>query len=118
MPTLTIESVGDYEIQAGTRLINAIIDTAKADQHYSCGGQAKCTSCRVQFVEGEPERMTIAEKDLLAANKLDEQTGLRLSCQILVEHDVTIKLMVPKPPNKQPNHPADIIVPPPVWTSK
>ena len=118
MPTLTIETLGQFEIAAGTRLINAIIDDAKADQHYSCGGNAKCTSCRVQFVAGEPDKITEAEKTLLAANKLNEQPGVRLTCQLLCDADMTIKLLVPKPPAKNPAHPAPDIQPPPVWTSK
>ena len=117
MPKLTIEHVGDFEIAPGKRLINAIIDDAKADQHYSCGGQAKCTTCRVQFVAGEPQKITQAEKDVMAASKIDEPC-VRLSCQITCDSDMTIKLLVPKPPAKQPNHPAPEIVPPPVWLKK
>ncbi len=118
MPKLTIENVGSFEIPAGKRLINAIIDDAKADQHYSCGGNAKCTTCRVQFTSGEPETMTQAEKDLLAGSGLATEPGVRLSCQIALEADATIKLIFPKPPLKNPAHPADDIQPPPVWTTK
>jgi len=118
MPTLNIQSLGSFEIPAGKRLINAIIDDAKADQHYSCGGNARCTTCRVKFHAGEPQKITEAEKALLAANGLDQSPGTRLSCQILCENDMSIELLVPKPPAKQPAHPADDIQPPPVWTTK
>jgi ferredoxin len=100
MPTLTIEGAGKFDIPAGKRLVNAIIDDAKGDQHYSCGGNAKCTTCRVQFLEGEPEKITQAEKDLLAGSGLDKESGVRLSCQIACEHDMSIKLIFPKPPLK------------------
>ena len=118
MPTLDIESLGTFDVPAGTRLINAIIDTAKADQHYSCGGQAKCTSCRVHFVAGEPGRVTQAELDLIAAGKFTPLPGERLSCQLAVDQDMTIRLLVPKPPNKTPTHPEAEISPPPVWVTK
>ena len=118
MPTLSIKNVGSYEIAAGKRLINAIIDDAKADQHYSCGGNAKCTSCRVYFEAGEPQKITEAEKGLLAKDGLDQTPGVRLSCQLLCETDMSIALLVPKPPAKNPAHPTDDIQPPPVWTSK
>lgn len=118
MPQLTIEGIGAFDIPAGKRLVNAIIDDAKADQHYSCGGNAKCTTCRVQFIAGEPTKMTRAEKDLLAASGLDKEPGVRLSCQIACEQDMTIKVIFPKPPLKTPAHPADDIQPPPVWTEK
>ena len=118
MPTLTIDQVGAFPVASGTRLINAIIDTAKADQHYSCGGNAKCTSCRVKFVCGEPEKITQAERDLLAANQLDQQPGVRLSCQILINDDMAIQLLVPKPANKNPAHPTAEMQPSPVWLEK
>lgn len=118
MPTLNIEGLGTFDVPAGKRLVNAIIDDAKGDQHYSCGGNAKCTTCRVQFVSGEPQKMTQAEKDLLAGSALDKEPGVRLSCQIQCESDMSVKLIFPKPPLKNPPHPADDIQPPPVWTTK
>lgn len=118
MPNLTVESVGTVEVPQGKRLVNALLDEAKVNQHYSCGGQAKCTTCRVQFVAGEPEKITVAEKDLLAANKIDPASGIRLSCQILCDHDMSVKILMEKPANKTPNRPAPEIVPPAVWTTK
>lgn len=118
MPQLTIESVGTFDVPAGKRLLNAILDIAKADQHHSCGGQAKCTTCRVKFESGEPAKVTQAELDLIAAGKFAPQPGEHLSCQCLVENDMTIKLQVPKPANKEPAKPAEEIVPPPVWVKR
>ncbi|MGC4033357.1 MAG: 2Fe-2S iron-sulfur cluster-binding protein [Tepidisphaeraceae bacterium] len=118
MPKLTIEAVGEFEIPAGKRLIKAILDDAKADQHYSCGGQAKCTSCKVQFISGEPAKITQAEKDLIAIGKFAPQPGERLSCQCVVDGDATIKLLVPRPPTKFPNTPSDEIEPPAVWVDR
>lgn len=118
MPKLIIESIGEYDIPQGKRLINAIIDDAKADQHHSCGGNAKCTTCRVQFVAGEPQKITQAEKDLLEGSGLNKEPGVRLSCQIACEEDMSIKLIFPKPPLKNPPHPADDIQPTPVWITK
>jgi hypothetical protein len=42
----------------------------------------------VEFVAGEPEKMTQAEKQCLDAREL---TGVRLSCQILCEQDMTVR---------------------------
>ncbi len=46
------------------------------------------TTCRVEFVAGEPAKMTVAERDVLAARGL---TGVRLSCQIVCDHDMTVR---------------------------
>src|SRR5271157_4562836 len=70
MSKLTVEGVGTFEVPAGKRLVLALIDEAKIDQLHACGGNARCTTCRVEFVAGEPETMTVAEKSVLAARGL------------------------------------------------
>ncbi len=66
MPTLTVENVGSFEIPEGKRLVLALTEDAGIDQLHACGGNARCTTCRVEFVAGEPEQITTAEKNLLA----------------------------------------------------
>lgn len=92
MPKLTIEGHGDFEVPAGKRLVKALVDDAATDQLHACGGNARCTTCRVKFVEGEPDRMTAAEKETLRARGINEP-GVRLSCQIPCDHDMTIQLI-------------------------
>src|SRR5437660_6314337 len=88
MPKLTVDGVGEFEVPAGKRLVLALEDEAKVDQLHACGGNARCTTCRVEFVAGEPEQMTVAEKTVLAARGL---SGVRLSCQIVCDHDMTVR---------------------------
>jgi ferredoxin len=87
MPKLTVENVGEFDVPQGKRLVLALEDEAKVDQLHACGGNARCTTCRVEFVAGEPDRMTGAEKTVLAARGL---SGVRLSCQIACDHDMTV----------------------------
>jgi len=88
MPQLTVEGVGTFEVPTGKRLVLALMDEAKIDQLHACGGNAQCTTCRVEFVSGEPTTMTDAERNVLSARGL---TGVRLSCQILCDHDMTVR---------------------------
>jgi ferredoxin len=88
MPKLTVENVGEFEVPQGKRLVLALEDEAKVDQLHACGGNARCTTCRVEFLAGEPDKMTAAEKSVLAARGL---TGVRLSCQILCDHDMSVR---------------------------
>jgi ferredoxin len=88
MPKLTVEGVGEFEVPDRKRLVLALEDEAGIDQLHACGGNARCTTCRVEFVAGEPEKMTAAEKAILAAKSL---SGIRLSCQILCDHDMTVR---------------------------
>ena len=88
MPKLTVEGVGTFDVPAGKRLVLALEDEAKIDQLHACGGNARCTTCRVEFIAGEPPTMTEAERQVLAARGL---AGVRLSCQILTDHDMTVR---------------------------
>src|SRR5439155_9804981 len=88
MPKLTVEGVGEFDVPQGKRMVLALEDEAGIDQLHACGGNARCTTCRVEFVSGEPEKMTQAERERLAARGL---TGVRLSCQIVCDHDMTVR---------------------------
>ena len=88
MPNLTVEGVGMFAVPQGKRLVLALEDEARVDQLHACGGNARCTTCRVEFLSGEPEKVTVAEKNVLAARGL---SGIRLSCQILCDHDMSVR---------------------------
>jgi ferredoxin len=88
MPKLVVEGVGEFQVPDGKRLVLALEQDAGIDQLHACGGNARCTTCRVEFVAGEPDRMTVAERDVLAARSL---SGIRLSCQIVCDHDMSVR---------------------------
>jgi ferredoxin len=88
MPQLTVEGVGTFDVLQGKRLVLALEDEAGVDQLHACGGRARCTTCRVEFVAGEPAGSTKAEVAALAAKGL---VGVRLSCQVLCDHDMTVR---------------------------
>jgi ferredoxin len=119
MPKLTVEGVGEFEVPQGKRLVLALEDEAGVDQLHACGGNARCTTCRVQFVAGEPDRMSAAEKSVLAARGL---SGVRLSCQIPCDHDMAVRAisrLVGSGRKDAGPRPADEIQPQPVqWVPK
>ncbi len=90
MAQLTVDGVGTFEVPNGKRLVLALTDEAKIDQLHACGGNARCTTCRVEFIAGEPSAMTVAEKNVLAAKGV---AGVRLSCQIVCDHDMSVKVI-------------------------
>ena len=118
MPTLTVEGFAPVEVETGKRLVLAIEQDAKVDVLHACGGNARCTTCRVEFVAGEPDTMTAAERQVLAAKGA---TGVRLSCQILCDHDMTVRAISRLTGSGRPDPgstPATTITPPPVWERK
>ncbi len=117
MPTLTVEGAGTFDVPSGKRLVLAIEDSG-IDILHACGGNARCTTCRVEFVSGEPEAMTEAEKEKLAQKGL---VGVRLSCQIQCTSDMTIRATSRLAGSGRPDAgspPLPTIEPPPVWTTK
>ncbi len=115
MPKLTVEGFGTVDVPADKRLVLAIEQDAKVDILHACGGNARCTTCRVEFIEGEPMKMTAAEKNVLMAKGA---IGVRLSCQMLCDHDMTVRAISRLADSGRPDPgptPQPIITPPPEW---
>ena len=119
MPRLEGESVGAVDVPENKRLVLAIEEDAGVDILHRCGSFARCTTCRIEYVEGEPEKMTRAEVEVLESRDLLGE--VRLSCQALCDHDMKVRVLMtvsstgldgpgPKP---QPE-----ITPPPEWVDK
>src|SRR3954471_16391464 len=94
MPKVTAETATEtkgIEAEAGRKLVLTIED-AGIDILHRCGGNAKCTTCRVEVLEGDAGEMGEAER-----NRLALETGLadnvRLSCQIHVEGDMHVRVL-------------------------
>ena len=115
MPRLTVEGFVPVDVTSGKRLVRAIEEDAGVDVLHACGGNARCTTCRVEFIDGEPSRMTAAERERLTARDL---TGVRLSCQILCDHDMTVRAISRLTGSGRPDAgptPESDITPPPIW---
>ena len=90
MATVTIDGK-THDVDDFTRLVVAVKE-AGINIGQRCGGNAKCTTCRVTFNSGEPENMTRAE-----FNKLGDKLGeFRLSCQIECHGDMDINVLMTK----------------------
>ena len=94
MPNITAETAAGtqtLEAEEGRKLVLALED-AGIDILHRCGGNAKCTTCRVEVLEGDAGQMNDAERERLA-----RETGLaenvRLSCQIHVGGDLRVKVV-------------------------
>jgi ferredoxin len=118
MPKLTVEGLGDFDVPQGKRLVLALADEANVDQLHTCGGFAGCTSCRVQFIAGEPDQMSVAEKSVLVARRL---SGVRLSCQIRCDHAMRVRAISRLAGSRRKDagpRPDDVIQPPPQWVAR
>lgn len=89
----TIEAVGikTFEAPEGKRLVLAIED-AGIDILHRCGGNARCTTCRVAVLAGDAGAMNARERERLAREN-DLAPHIRLSCQVLVRDDLRVQVI-------------------------
>ena len=91
MPVVTMEGIGQTTCADGRRLVLAIMDSG-VDILHRCGGNARCATCRVRVIEGQPSPITEAEARRLA-ELADKREGIRLSCQIQVRDDLAVEIV-------------------------
>src|SRR4249920_2251818 len=118
MPKLTVEGFPTVDVEEGKRLVLAVEQNAGVDILHACGGNCRCTTCRIEFISGEPDAMTEAEKEKLAQKGL---VGVSLSCQIACTADMTVRAISRLEGSGRPDAggtPEETIQPPPVWTTK
>ena len=119
MPELEVEGAGTFEVDEDRRLVLAIEEEAGVDIMHQCGGHAHCATCRVEFLEGEPEDMTDAE--MITLDMRDLLGEARLSCQIYCEEDMKVRplMTVSGTGAKDPGaKPEEEITPEPVWIER
>ena len=92
MPIVVVEGESEPIVaEAGRRLVLAIED-AGIDILHRCGGNARCTTCRVEVLAGDPGPMTEPEAERL--ERVEERSGnMRLSCQVQVNDDLEVRVI-------------------------
>jgi ferredoxin len=91
MPEVTVEGEKTFSVEPSKKLVLAIED-AGIDIMHRCGGNARCTTCRVQVISGDPGPMGELERERLAREG-DLAPDVRLSCQIRVATDLTVRVI-------------------------
>ena len=93
MPTHTIEvkNYKTFQTEDGSKLAYAIEQNG-IDISHRCGGNARCTTCRVKFSSVEPPMGDVERDCLVEDGVLGE---FRLSCQIRVDRDMKVEVLKP-----------------------
>ena len=100
MPAVTVEGEKTFEVESGRKLVLALED-AGIDVMHKCGGVSKCTTCRVQVLDGDAGPVGAAERERLAR---DGAFGpdIRLSCQVRVHGDLKVNVLARSSATGQP----------------
>ena len=94
MPKIVAETANgsiETEAPAGKKLVLALED-AGIDILHRCGGNARCTTCRVEVLSGDPGEIGDAERTRLAV-EAELADNIRLSCQIHIIDDLTVRVI-------------------------
>lgn len=94
MPKIQAETANglvETDAPAGKKLVLAIED-AGIDILHRCGGNARCTTCRVEILDGDPGEMGELERNRLAV-EAELAPNIRLSCQIHVQNDLKVRVV-------------------------
>jgi ferredoxin len=87
----TVDGVKAFEAEQERKLVLALEDNG-IDILHRCGGNAKCTTCRVEILAGDPGEIAELER-----NRLALETGLaenvRLSCQVRIIDDLKVRVI-------------------------
>ena len=89
MPKITVEGETTFEAEVGKKLVLCLEDNG-IDILHRCGGNARGTTCRVEIVSVDVPPISEAERAALQEPELIEK--YRLSCQIRVENDLTVRV--------------------------
>lgn len=89
MPQLSVDGRGTFNVPENKKVVLAIEDSG-IDVLHRCGGIARCTTCRVEVLEGNVPPMSEAEREALEEPELIAK--YRLSCQIRVQGDLSVRL--------------------------
>jgi ferredoxin len=94
MPIIIAETANgkvSIESEKDRKLVLAIEDSG-VDILHRCGGNARCTTCRVEVLSGDPGEIRDAERAILAT-KTDLGDHTRLSCQVRVIDDLHVRVI-------------------------
>ena len=87
----TATGVVSFEAEKGKKLVLAIEDSG-IDILHRCGGNARCTTCRVEILSDNVGEKTEDEAAILSTKEgLSENT--RLSCQIRIHDDLEVRVI-------------------------
>lgn len=80
-----------FEAEKGKKLVLCLEDNG-IDILHRCGGNARCTTCRVEVLSGDPGEIGEAEAAILAT-KTDLNDHTRLSCQVRLNDNLHVKVL-------------------------
>jgi adenylate cyclase len=93
MPRITYQNEAVVEVDTTTPILQASLQHGIPHTHV-CGGNARCSTCRVLILEGLEYCCPRNEKEQKMANRRNFSPLVRLACQTTVSGDVALRRLV------------------------
>src|SRR6187551_1146183 len=93
---MEITLIGEKKINitADQSILSASLE-AGIPHFHACGGNAKCSTCRILILEGAENLSPINKKEASLRSRLPFPTTVRLACQsFVIKGDVTIERII------------------------
>lgn len=81
------------EVEEGTTVLEASLRNG-IDHMHACGGDARCTTCRIAVIDGEERCPAPREKEAEVLEMNGFSPPVRLACQLRPAGDVTVRVLV------------------------
>ena len=93
MPKITFHGEKTVDIESNKTILQCSLESGIKHAHV-CGGNARCTTCRIFVLEGLENCAERNEKENLVAEKRRLEPRIRLACQTKITGDILCKRLV------------------------
>jgi signal transduction histidine kinase/ferredoxin len=83
----------EVETPPGKTILQVSLETG-IPHYYVCGGNTRCTTCRVSILEGLENCFPRNDKEQMVAEKLHFSPAIRLACQTQIWGDIKLRRLV------------------------
>ena len=83
----------EFDVAEGETILEAAL-RADIPHAYACGGNAKCSTCRIWILDGHDQYEVPGERERALSEPLGFGPEMRLACQTRVSGDVRLRRLV------------------------
>ncbi|MBX7125431.1 MAG: (2Fe-2S)-binding protein [Cyclobacteriaceae bacterium] len=96
MSKIVIQNLGGKEVPllGPAQTVLQLIQSAKIDWMFACGGKGRCTTCRFEVIEGSDNLTALTQPEERFRFKKELHDNERLACQAVPTGPVVIRVPV------------------------
>ena len=84
---------------AAVSILNNLLREGEPISHV-CGGKAQCGTCRIEIIKGADKLSRKTGIEVTRLSALGNPVNVRLACQTYTYGDISVRILLPKPPGE------------------